>query len=54
MPKKLKRPRDANQLAKMIVDIAVGDLTEEEPKDEPTRGAKLLKPESQAPSVSDQ
>jgi hypothetical protein len=31
MPKHLKRPRDANQLAKMIVDLATGATSEEKP-----------------------
>ncbi len=29
-----KRPRDINQLAKMIVDISTGEIEEEEPKPE--------------------
>ena len=29
-----KRPRDPNQLAKLIVDIAVGDVVDEEPQPE--------------------
>ena len=32
MSDKPKRPRDANQLAKSIVDIATGQAEEEEPK----------------------
>jgi hypothetical protein len=31
--KKLKRPKDTNQLAKSIVDLAVGETTEILPKD---------------------
>jgi hypothetical protein len=31
--KKDKRPRDTNQLAKNIVDLAIGDATEPTPKD---------------------
>lgn len=31
--KKLKRPKDTNQLAKSIVDLATGEKIEEEPKD---------------------
>jgi hypothetical protein len=31
MPKHPKRPRDANQLAKMIVDLATGAVTEDKP-----------------------
>lgn len=31
MAKKPKRPRDPNQLAKMITDIATGEVTEEAP-----------------------
>jgi hypothetical protein len=34
MAKKPQRPRDLNQLAKRIVDLSVGEATEEEP--EPT------------------
>jgi hypothetical protein len=29
--RKLKRPRDVNQLAKFIVDIATGQMTESDP-----------------------
>ena len=32
MPKKLSRPTDTNQLAKLIVDLSTGDATEEPPK----------------------
>jgi hypothetical protein len=32
MPKHPKRPRDPNQLAKLIVDIASGAVTEERPE----------------------
>ena len=28
----MKRPRDANELAKRIVDLAVGEATDREPK----------------------
>ena len=31
MPKHPKRPRDANQLAKMIVDLATGAASEDKP-----------------------
>jgi len=31
MAKTPKRPRDANQLAKMIVDLATGEATEDKP-----------------------
>lgn len=34
MPKKPKRPRDTNQLAKLIVDLATGDAEEEKPQDD--------------------
>jgi hypothetical protein len=30
-PRRLKRPRDANQLAKLIVDIATGQVEDREP-----------------------
>ena len=33
-----KRPRDANQLGKLMVDIAVGDVEDEEPKSGRSRG----------------
>lgn len=33
-PKKPKRPRDANQLARRIVDIATGDVEDREPTPE--------------------
>ena len=32
MTDKPKRPRDANQLAKVIVDVAIGDTADAEPK----------------------
>jgi len=32
MPKTPKRPRDPNQLAKMIVDLASGEVTEDRPE----------------------
>lgn len=32
MAKNPKRPRDPNQLGKLIADIAIGDITEEIPK----------------------
>lgn len=38
MPKHPKRPRDPNQLAKLIVDIASGAVTEPQP--EPTTPAQ--------------
>jgi hypothetical protein len=31
MPKGVKRPRDPNQLAKLIVDIATGQVEDREP-----------------------
>jgi hypothetical protein len=34
MPKKPKRPRDANQLAKSIVDLTTGDLEEKTSADD--------------------
>jgi hypothetical protein len=33
-PKGQKRPRDANQLAKLIVDIATGQVEDREPTSE--------------------
>ena len=33
-----KRPRDANQLAKLIVDIATGEVKDREPKSKRSRG----------------
>jgi hypothetical protein len=35
MPKPPKRPRDPNQLAKMIADLAVGERTETPPTEGP-------------------
>lgn len=35
---KPKRPRDTNQLAKLIVDISVGNVVEENPQDTPKKG----------------
>jgi hypothetical protein len=32
MPKSPKRPRDANQLARMVVDLATGERTEKQPE----------------------
>ena len=32
MPKSPKRPRDPNQLGKLIVDLATGERTEEKPE----------------------
>jgi len=34
MPKRLKRPRDPAQLAKLIVDIATGEVEDREPTPE--------------------
>lgn len=34
MPKRKRRPRDANQLAKAIVDIATGEAEDREPTPE--------------------
>lgn len=31
---KPKRPRDTNQLAKLIVDLSIGEAEEEKPQDE--------------------
>lgn len=39
MPKHPKRPRDPNQIAKLIVDMSVGEVANDSPK---------LKPETQA------
>ena len=33
-----KRPRDVNQLGKLMVDIAVGEVEDEEPKSGRSRG----------------
>ena len=33
-----KRPRDVNQLGKLIVDIATGDVEDNEPKSNRSRG----------------
>jgi len=41
MTKRLKRPRDSNQLAKLVGDIAVGELTDEV-EDKRDQGAVLL------------
>jgi hypothetical protein len=32
MPKPPKRPRDTNQLAKLIIDLVTGEATEEKPE----------------------
>lgn len=44
-----QRPRDTNQLGKLIVDIAVGDVQDDEPTSNKARGglarAKALTPE---------
>lgn len=40
--KKDKRPRDTNQLAKNIVDLAIGDATEPTPKDNKNPNAVAL------------
>jgi hypothetical protein len=37
-----KRPRDPNQLAKLIVDIAAGDVKERAPKDDRDPAAVAL------------
>lgn len=34
MNKRPKRPRDTNQLAKFVVDLATGEAEEEKPQDE--------------------
>jgi hypothetical protein len=39
MTDRLKRPRDANQLAKFIVDVATGDATDSSP-DEKAEGQR--------------
>ena len=36
MPKRPKRPRDPNQLAKLIVDISTGELPNDSPRTNPT------------------
>ena len=41
MTDKPKRPRDANQLAKFIVDVATGDVREEETAAGQVKGGKL-------------
>ena len=38
-----KRPRDPNQLAKMVVDIATGELPNDSPKTPSTRRAGGIK-----------
>jgi len=38
--KKPKRPRDTNQLAKLIADIATGEATDPDPKPTETRASK--------------
>ena len=38
--KKPKRPRDPNQLAKLMVDIASGEEQEKEPKEKPLTPAE--------------
>ena len=38
MPKRPKRPRDANLLAKSIVDIATGEVEDEEPEKDEDKG----------------
>ena len=60
MPSHPKRPRDSNQLAKMILDLATGDRAEPAPKDGAVPGraaggikggparAKALSPEKRA------
>lgn len=40
-PRRLKRPRDANQLAKLIIDIATGQVEDREP----TPGQRGKRPE---------
>ena len=40
MDKKLKRPRDPSQLAKMMVDIASGDVAEKHPAKKKPRSFK--------------
>jgi hypothetical protein len=37
-----KRPTDANQLAKMIVDISTGEVADEEPKPEREKNAAAV------------
>jgi hypothetical protein len=41
--KRLKRPRDAIQLGKLIVDIATGQIEDRAPDQEETPGAVLSK-----------
>ncbi|HUF56599.1 MAG TPA: histone H1 [Thermohalobaculum sp.] len=40
--RKAKRPRDANQLAKFIVDVATGEAEDEAPDDGKDRAASEL------------
>jgi hypothetical protein len=55
-PAKLKRPRDANQLARSIVDLAVGETTDKRPLESARTGglkggkarAKALSPEERS------
>ena len=42
--KRPKTPRDSNQLAKRVVDIAVGDATDEEPEPTVARWATMPAP----------
>lgn len=42
MAKKPKRPRDANQLAKFIVDVATGDAELPEAKQDATKNAAAV------------
>ncbi len=42
MAKKVKRPKDANQLAKSIVDLATGETKEPLPQDEVKAAAAAL------------
>jgi hypothetical protein len=37
---KLKRPRDPNQLAKLIVDISVGEAQDKNPDEKKSRGGR--------------
>lgn len=37
-----KRPRDPNQLAKMIADLATGDVVERDPDEGKDKGAQSL------------
>lgn len=55
MPKKPKRPRDVNQLAKYVIDKATGQLPEEpEAKKRGSAGGKVGGPSRAATLTSDE